>query len=307
MALPVPASASRSQSAGIGMALLAVVCFSTAPVFVLAANSVFSPVEIAFWRVAIGTGFVGVLGLISHISFRLERGQWRRFAGYGFFLALHLVAYIAAIRFTSIAHAVALTYTSPIWIAILGAIFLRERPTLLVITGLIIGIAGVAVLSGFQPEYGRCDIATGQCTLLGDGLAIVAAICASLYAIAGRIESTRHPLFRYTFYVYGWAALWLLPLSLWLGLQHAYTLPAIGAVAALGLIPLGMGHTLYNAAIRRAAPTVVNMLATQEITGGILLGMLFYHQYPTTSAIVGILITLVGIGIVILAPVRSQA
>jgi drug/metabolite transporter (DMT)-like permease len=298
---------SREQRVGIGMVLIAVCCFSTAPIFVLAANRNFSPIEIAFWRVLIGAAFVGMLGYVARVDFRLHGREWQRFWLYGFALALHLSTYVAALSFTSIAHAVALTYTSPIWIALLGAIFLHERPTLGTIAGLAVAIAGIVILSGFQPDYGRCEVASGHCSVLGDGLALIAAICAAIYSMAGRVERESHPLFRYTFYVYGFAALWLAPVAIVLATRHSYTIPAVGAVVALGLVPLGMGHTLYNAALRYTNPTLVNLISTQEITGGIILGMVIYHQVPEITSVVGVIVTLVGIVIVMLNPVRVIA
>jgi drug/metabolite transporter (DMT)-like permease len=300
-------SAPADQRAGISLGLLAVCCFSVAPVFVLVANPPFSALEIAFWRLGIGAGFVGVLGLATRTAMRLRRGEWRRFALYGLTLAVHLSAYVAALSFTSIAHAVALTYTSPIFIAVLAAIFLHERPTVGTLAGLAVALGGIALLSGFQPDFGQCDIAHGHCVLFGDGLALVAALFSAIYSLIGRIERERHPLFRYTFHVYGFAALWLLPLAAALAWRHGYPLPAVGAVVALGVVPLGMGHTLYNAALRRANPTLINLVITQEITGGIILGALFAHQIPQILTLVGVGITLAGIVIVMVNPAGLPA
>jgi len=63
---------------------------------------------------------------------------------------------------------------------------------------------------------------------------------------------------------------------------------------------LGLGHTLYNAAVRRVHAVYVNLISTQEITGGILLGMLLLGQMPSINSIVGAVIALVGIGLVLI-------
>lgn len=305
--MPIATPADPPQRRGEVLALLAVACFSIAPIFVLVANPSFTALEIAFWRLAIGAGFVGMLGLFTRTAMRIGPGQWRRFVLYGLALALHLSAYVASLSFTSIAHVVALTYTSPVWITILSAIFLRERPTVGALAGLVVAIAGIVILSGFQPNYGACDIGHGHCAIVGDGLALAAGLFSAIYSVIGRIERARHPLFRYTFHVYGWAALWLLPAEIILAARHAYPLPAIGAVIALGLIPLGIGHTLYNAALRRANPTLINLIVTQEITGGIILGALVLHQFPTMLSLIGVVVTLAGIVIVMLNPPRVVA
>ena len=71
------------------------------------------------------------------------------------------------------------------------------------------------------------------------------------------------------------------------------------SVLALGLLPLGLGHTLYNAALRRTPATQVNLIATQEVTGGVLLGVLLLGEIPSLSSVIGALITLLGIALVL--------
>lgn len=303
--LSSPVARRQDQRAGVLVALAAVGCFSLAPVFVLVANPPFSALEIAFWRLAIGAGFVGILGLATRAPLRLARREWGKFALYGLVLAVHLASYVAALSFTSIAHVVALTYTSPIFVAIIAALFLHERPTRGMVIGLGIAILGIALLSGIQTDPGQCSTGHGPCSPVGDALALLAGLFAAIYAVAGRVERERHALFTYTFFVYGLAALWLLPVAATLLARHTYPLPAVGAVVALGIVPLGMGHTLYNAALRRANPTLINLIATQEITGGIILGALFQHQIPTALSLAGVAVTLAGIVVVMLHPPRS--
>jgi len=299
--VPQRVAPARAQRAGIFIAVAAVGCFSLAPVFVLVANPPFSALEIAFWRLAIGAGFVGALGLLTRTPLRLRRQEWGKFALYGLTLAIHLASYVAALSFTSIAHAVALTYTSPIFITILSAIFLHERPTRGALLGLAVAIIGIGVLSGFQLDYHSCTTGHGPCSPVGDLLALSAGLFSAIYSIAGRVERERHELFNYTFFVYGLAALWLLPIAVTLMAHHAYPLIAVGAVIGLGIVPLGMGHTLYNAALRRTNPTLINLVITQEITGGIILGAIFLHQIPSALSLVGVAVTLAGIIIVMLA------
>ncbi|HUE75568.1 MAG TPA: EamA family transporter, partial [Chloroflexota bacterium] len=71
------------------------------------------------------------------------------------------------------------------------------------------------------------------------------------------------------------------------------------AIVALGLFPLAIGHTLYNASLRRTHPTYVNLVATQEVTGGVLLGALLLHEVPGVTSLIGVVITIVGVGAVL--------
>ena len=280
---------------GLLYVCIAVIFFSTSAVFVRWAEP-FSSIEIAFWRLVLAAALVGTLGLCTRTRLLLKRQELPRFLLYGLITALHFIFYIAALTFTTIAHGLALVYTSPIFVTLFSALFLHESLPKRKYIGIGIAVIGVAVMAGFQPHYTACNLnGTGQCMILGDGLAVLAALCLAIYSVIGRSERDRHPLFRYTFNVYGMAALWLLPATLYLAFRHSYPLQAVAAVVALGLLPLGLGHTLYNAAVRRIHATYANLIATQEVAGGIILGIFLVGEIPSLLTIIGVIITLLGI------------
>lgn len=285
----------RQSRSGLLYVSLAVCFFSTSAVFVRW-SAPFSSVEIAFWRLTIAALLVAIMGLLTHTQLLLKRQEWPRFLLYGLITALHFIFYIAALSFTTIAHALALVYTSPIFVTLFSTLFLREPLARRKYLGIGMAVIGVAIMAGFQPHYTACNLSgTGQCMVLGDSLAILSAICLAVYSVIGRGERERHPLFRYTLNVYGLAALWLLPATLYFAFQHPYPTGAVAAVVALGVFPLGFGHTLYNAAVRKVHATYANLIATQEVTGGIILGILLLGEIPSWLTILGVAITLIGI------------
>jgi len=289
-ATPIPVKQSKT---GLLYVCVAVFFFSTSAVFVRWSQP-FNSVEIAFWRLAMATLLVALLGLMTRQPLLLKRNELPRFLFYGLVTALHFIFYIASLSYTTIAHTLAITYTSPIFVTIFSAVFLHESLPKRKYVGISLTIVGIAIMAGFEPHYTSCSL-QGQCMVLGDSLAVLSALCFSIYSIAGRGERDRHPLFRYTTNVYGMAALWLLPAILYFAFQHAYPLAAVGAVLALGIFPLGLGHTLYNAAIRKVHATYANLIATQEVTGGVILGIFLLHEIPSVTTIIGGVVTLVGI------------
>ncbi len=285
----------KQSRLGLLYVCIAVFFFSTSPIFVRWAKP-FSPIEIAFWRLAIATLLVATMGLITRQRLLLKRREVARFVFYGLVTALHFIFYIASLSFTTIAHSLAITYTSPIFVTLFSTLVLREPLPVRKYIGIGVAMIGVAIMAGFEPHYTACSFSgTGHCMILGDGMALLSALCFSIYSVAGRGERDRHPLFRYTTNVYGLAALWLLPVTLYFAFQHGYPLGAVGAILALGVFPLGLGHTLYNAAIRRVHATYANLIATQEVTGGIILGIFLLGEVPSVTAVVGVVVTLAGI------------
>ena len=277
---------------GIGFVALAVLLFSTSPVLIRWAAGSLTSFEIAAGRLLVAALLVGGLALARKERLPV-RSEWGRFAFYGLVTALHFGLYIAALEYTTIAHALALVYTAPIFVAIFSWLVLKENLTLRKWIGIGVAVAGVAVLAGFEPTL------TPR-MLIGDGLAVGSALCFGIYSVAGRSQRERFSLIAYAGTVYTAGAIWLLPVAAANFSPGGYSWPAILSVVALGALPLGLGHTLYNAALRRVSATVVNLVATQEVTGGIVLGMLMLHEMPTVASLIGALVTLVGIVLVVL-------
>ncbi len=130
----------------------------------------------------------------------------------------------------------------------------------------------------------------------------LSAVTFAIYSIAGRRQRHHVSLLVYAGAVYLAGGLWLLPLAALNFSADGYTLLAMLSVVALAVIPLGVGHTLYNAALRRMRATNVNLIATQEVTGGILLGILLLGEIPSLATLTGIGVTLVGIILVLFEP-----
>jgi drug/metabolite transporter (DMT)-like permease len=277
---------------GLLLVVIAVFLFSISPVLIRWAADSLTAYEITAGRLLVAG--VLVFGIAILRQERLpRRNEWPRFAFYGLVAALHFALYIASLSYTSIAHSLALVYTAPIFVALFSWIYLGERLRPRQWMGILIAVGGVGVLAGFEPAF-------TQRMLIGDLLALGSALCFGIYSVAGRSQRDRYQLIAYAGTVYVMATFWLLPAALLNFSPQGYTIPAILSVLALGIFPLGIGHTLYNAALRRVSATYVNLIATQEVTGGILLGILFLSEMPSFNSVVGALITLGGIILVVL-------
>lgn len=276
---------------GVLLAVAAVFAFSTSPVFVLAAAPL-SPFDITFGRLAVAAVCVVVLGRRYRQPMLPVRADLSLFVGFGLITALHFLSYIASLNYTTIAQSLAIVYTAPIFVTFFSATLLKEPISPRRWLGVLVAVAGIAILVGLEP---RMDARMA----LGDLLALVSAITYGLYSVAGRSQRERYGLFTYTGTVYGIAAIWALPSAALTLSAEALQIKPLLALLAAGLIPLGIGHTLYNAALRHTHATNVNLIATQEVTGGVLLGALFLSQMPQVNEIVGAAVALVGIALVL--------
>ena len=264
---------------------LATLMFSTSAVFIRWTAPV-SPYVITWGRLAVATLTAVALALFSRQTVRLGKNDIPRLLLFGGIIALHLYCYITALGYTTIAHTLTLAYTAPVFITLFSALFLHEPIARWKYAGVLVAVAGVAILAGFEPRIDRR-------MLIGDALALGSAVTYALYSIAGRSQRDRYPLLTYMVAVYAAGTLWMTPAALPL-IAEGWGWRQVAALVVSGIFPLGIAQTLYTAALRRAHATYVNLVASQEVTGGILLGWLLLGEAPTWNVVIGAAVTLIG-------------
>lgn len=271
---------------GLFLAILGTVFFSTSPVLTRMVHKIPSQ-EIAFFRMLLGSLFIFTASMISGVDLTLQKRDIVKFGFYGIITALHFLFYIESVMYTTIAHSLSLVYTAPIMITLLSGIILKEKIPRKKYLGILVVILGVVILAGFEPVLTKKMI-------LGDVFALLSAFCLALYSIAGRRERDAYPLLKYVFWVYFLSALFLFLLSL-----RNFVMPSGLSqwipLVLLGLLPTTLGHTLYNAGLRYIHPTYANLISTQEVTGGIILGILLLGEVPSLNSIIGILVMFAGL------------
>lgn len=129
---------------GSAWMLVAAVFFTLMGVFVKKAGSQFAFYELVFWR----TAFACVV-LIAEARWHRRRfysPHWRAHIWRGTAGTMGLMLFFFALTQLPLATAVTLNYTSPLWLALLSAILLRERIDRRMWLILLAGFAGTVIL-----------------------------------------------------------------------------------------------------------------------------------------------------------------
>lgn len=276
---------------GIFYASLATVFFATSPVLTLSIKAI-SPWGITFMRMFMGAVFVFILAKLKRIDLYLNKKDIKKFLLYGFIAAMHFLFYIWSLFYTSIAHSLSIVYTAPIFVTLFTWLFLKEPIKGYKFVGIAVVLIGIFILTGFEPQINIT-------WLMGDFMALISAVCFGLYSVAGRRERENYPLLKYAFWLYLSASVFLFPFALKY-IQLSAVKASASAIILLALLPTTLGHTLYNASLRYTHPTYTNLISTQEVTGGIILGYFILGQLPSINSIIGCIIMLLGLGVVLL-------
>ena len=236
----------------------------------------FGPVPLVELRVAIGGLF-----LLPALWLRYGLGDVKENAKQIFTLGIihsavpfSLLAYSTlslTAGFTSI-----LNSTSPLFAAIVGWLWLKDRLTPARIVGLVLGFLGVIVLLWDKASF----------TAGGSDMAVAAALTAALfYGIGANYSNQRLRAVRTLVVATGSqisTAVLLLPFAFWTMPSTLPTVRAWIAAAALGVLCTGLAYPLYFRLIANLGATGAIAVTFLIPVFGMLWGWLFLHE-PVTG------------------------
>jgi drug/metabolite transporter (DMT)-like permease len=278
---------SRPRSTELALVALAACAFATAsPIAKGIAGLSFA--GIGAGRCAVAA--VALLAISPVATWRALRAldARRRLAlvGAGLLLGAHFGLFLAGLLATSLPAASALVALEPIAVVVAAWMAFGVRPQRREMAGIAIATLGAAVVSSGAGQ--------GEHRLLGDALVLAAVVIFGAYVAFARGLRDALPTTPYAACVYTVAALALAPLVLVFD-AGASNIPASTwlGVAALGLVPTLVGHTLVQRAARHVSPSLVALASPGETVGAILIGAATSHM-PTPVEWTGAAIVVVG-------------
>ncbi len=209
----------------------------------------------------------------------------------GFFLYIHFATWITSLFYTTIATSVIIVDSSPLFVAVLSYVFLKETLSLKAVSGIVLSVTG-AVLIGLSNPVEE--------NLTGIFLALAGAVGLAAYLVIGRNLRRKLDTFSYVSSVYFVSFAFLISTTL------AFKIPLTGYSSTqylifvfLALFPSGLGHTLYNYCLKYLKAAVVSVAILGEPVGATLLAILFFREIPTVFIVTGGILVIGGIYLVI--------
>ena len=211
----------------------------------------------------------------------------------GIALALHFASWFESLRWTSVAASVTLVQAQPVFVALGAWILLRERVTRRIAVGIAIAVGGIVAMSLGDFLGG---VLVGPAPLYGNALALLGAVTAAGYVLAGRSLRQRLALVPYVVVVYGVCTVSLLSFVLAQGHPLSGYPPREWAVfLGLAVGPGLFGHTVINWVLGHLESSVVSVSLLGEPVGATILALVLLGEAPTRFTVVGGVIVLSGI------------
>ena len=275
LGVPVP------PAAGPGRATLLVLCAA----FLWGLLGIFgkyaltqglSPLEIAFWRAALGGGLYLLHAHVTRAAFPRGRDAvvTALFGLSG--VSVFYASYQLAVRSGGASLAAVLLYTAPAFVALMGWLLLRERLGLRELSAVALTLGGVALISlgggqGLHPS--AAALAWG----------LTAGFTYSLYYLYGKLYFSRYS----SVALYGLAlpvgAAGLVPLT-----HFVHKSPAAwGLLALIAVFSTYLAYLAYSAGLRGLPATRASVIASLEPVVASLLAALLFGEHLSALALLG--------------------
>jgi drug/metabolite transporter (DMT)-like permease len=272
------------------LVLLAAI-WGTSFLFMRISAPVLGPAVLIEYRCAIAALFLAIVGYF--LNKRLDlRANWKHYLVLGMFnSALPFLLFAFAARTLTASLLSVLNATAPMWGALIGAAWSRQRISARTGLGLLLGTAGVAVLVGFDHATPRP----------GAALAVLAALAASFsYGIASTYARSARSVEPFA-NAHGsmWAAtLLVIPALPFFPAQGPSTIGIMGAALTLGIMCSGIAYIIYFRLIEEVGPTSALTVTFLAPLFGILWAVLFLGETVGWYTAAGAAIVIVGTALV---------
>ena len=237
--------------------------------------------QLLFWRGVVGLGILLVLFQVTG----WHRVRTRKFSTHGARSVVHLGAQYAwfyAIAFIPFAEVFALEFTTPIWTLILAALILGEKITLVRVTAVLLGFAGVLII--LRPGISPVGMPQIAALLSALGFAF------STYVLTRRLMRTDAPLT-----MLFWMVAIQTPLALLAGLD-AWLWPSgwnWGWIGIVGVCSL-TAHYCMARALSLVDANVVVPMDFVRLPLAMIVGWLAYAEFIDLWVVVGAVVIFAG-------------
>jgi drug/metabolite transporter (DMT)-like permease len=291
----------RTRKLALTEGIIAGVFFGTAAIFIRFLQNL-DAFSIAFWRLIIACLTLAMILIVlgKSFHFNLVRKNLKDLFILSFFLSLHFIFFISAVKDTTILNATVLVNTTPIFSTFVSSFIFKLKPSRLAILGLTISFIGVGVIAYTETLTANTNTLSGgfSPSLKGDLEAVLAALVEAFYLNYGRkirkqmtILSIMFPLYMLTAVIIGVLSIPTTNKILTLPTEIGIILPLVG----LGILPTAIAHTLYFSSLSNLKSFETATMALLEPIGATLLGMALFQEIPQYLFVFGAALILLGI------------
>jgi len=211
------------------------------------------------------------------ISFYVEGGDRKTILFGGLLLGLHWITYFYSLRLSNVAIGMLSLFTYPAITAILEPIILKTR---ILKIHLILSLMVLVGIYFLVPDF---DLQNDDFKAVGFG--IFSAFCYALRNIILKRKINRYDGSLLMVYQLLVISVFLSPFAF--VLDSSKVIDYLPATIVLALLTTSIGHTLFLHSLKHFSTVTASIVSCAQSVYGIIIGMIFLHEYPKVNTIIG--------------------
>lgn len=291
---------SKTRTFATLSALFAVVIWGATFVATKIALTEVSPATIVWIRFGIGVAILG-LAVLARRQFAIPAASdLAMLALLGFIgVTFHQWLQATGLQTTRATNTAWIVATIPVFTALLGWLFLKEKMGWLRVGGIAVAALGVLLVVS---DGNLVSLFTGEFGAVGDLLILISALNWAVYTILSRRELARHPAARMMFYVmlFGWlfTCIWIFSVGPGLDEIPALTFKGWMAILMLGIFGSGLAYIAWYDALREIPASQLGVFINIEPLVTTVLAALMINEPVTPITLIGGTVIILGVWLV---------
>lgn len=284
-----------SKFKGVLCGVLSAVCYGTNPLGALPlyADGI-NAVTVLFYRYFLAFLILGTLLLFKKEPMRLQGRQFLSIAGLGVLFVVSSITLFFSFLYMAAGLASTMLFVYPVMVAVLMALFFKERVTPITVTSIVLALSGIALL--YKGDGGE--------TLSGVGVSLVMAssLAYAIYIIAVNRLKFKISSQVLTFYVLAVGTAVIVGMSLVTG-DHIVLLHGLkqwSCALLLAVLPTVLSLVFIAIAIREIGSTPTAIMGALEPVTALIIGILIFGEAFSLRLGVGIILILTAVTLIVL-------
>lgn len=279
---------------GYAAALVAAATYGMNPLFALPLYAEgMGTISVLFWRYVLAVPIIALMAAARGQSFRLDRKQFAVITILGLLMGYSSLALFESYNLMAASIASTLLFVYPLMVAVLMAIFFRERLTVKTCTCLALALGGIGLL--YKAADGATLSPAGMAWVMSSSLAY------AIYIVyINRSGLATVPTLILTFYSLLAGSVIFIGAGIGEGGITVPSTPLMwGCVLCLALLPTALSMACTTVAVNRIGSTPTAILGVFEPVTAIVIGVAVFGEQLTPRDVTGLVLIITAVTIVV--------
>ena len=254
----------------------------------------FNPPSVIFYRFTFAVIILAIILLVQKVPFRISKYEFKVLLSLGVLFAASALSLYTSFKHLDSGVASTILFAYPVMVAVIMAVFFKERASMMMILSIILSIIGILLLYQGDGE--------ARMSLWGVILVLISSLTYAVYIVVVNRTQISMPPFKMTFYIMAFAAVVIALYSFCVPGSRIMAIPswtALGWICMVAIVPTIIAMTMLNIGILHAGSTPTAILGALEPVTAVCISVLVFDGLFTARLVCGIVLILAAVLLIV--------